>query len=111
MLGVLTRARLCENIATWFGAPSDAAFMVGVISGVGRLLSISPAAMAEQFPLAPQVVAALTEGNGRLGRVLRAVDAYENGEFGTFDLAGQYMDAVRWSTRALDASNRLAAAV
>jgi c-di-GMP-related signal transduction protein len=110
MLAVLTRARLCENVATWFGAPSDAAFMVGVISGVGALLSLSPASMSEQFPLAPQIVAALTDGTGRLGRVLRAVDSYENGEFGTFDLAGQYMDAVRWSTRALDTSNRLAAA-
>jgi len=110
MLGVLTRARLCENIATWFGAAPDTAFMAGVISGVGSLLSITPDAMAEQFPLAPAIVAALTEGAGRLGRVLRAVDAYENGEFGSFDLAGQYMDAVRWSTRAVDSSSRLAAA-
>ena len=110
MLGVLTRARLCENIATWFGAPPDAAFMAGVISGVGQLLKVTPESMAEQFPLAPALVAALTEGTGRLGRVLRAVDAYENGEFGSFDLAGQYMDAVRWSTRALDVSHRLAAA-
>ncbi|GIM96053.1 EAL and HDOD domain-containing protein [Paractinoplanes toevensis] len=110
MLAVLTRARLCENIATWFGASSDGAFMAGVISGVAHLLDIGPDQMAEQFPLAPAIVAALTEGTGRLGRVLRAVDAYEKGEFGTFDLAGQYMDAVRWSTRALAQSNRLAAA-
>jgi len=108
MLGVLTRGRLSENIADWFGASPDAAFMAGVISGVGRLLSVTPASMAEQFPLAPAIVAALTEGTGKLGLVLRAVDAYENGEFGTFDLAGQYMDAVRWSTRALD--NSMAAA-
>jgi c-di-GMP-related signal transduction protein len=110
MVGVLTRARLCENIATWFGAAPDAAFMAGVISGVGHLLAITPAAMSEQFPLAPQIVAALADGSGRLGQVLRAVDAYENGEFGTFDLAGQYMNAVRWSTRALDFSARLAVA-
>jgi EAL and modified HD-GYP domain-containing signal transduction protein len=110
MLEVLTRARLCENIADSLGAPPDAAFMAGVISGVGHLLSVAPAAMAEQFPLAPQVSAALTDGAGPLGQVLRAVDAYENGEFGTFDLASHYMDAVRWSTRALDASNRLATA-
>ncbi|GIF19624.1 EAL and modified HD-GYP domain-containing signal transduction protein [Actinoplanes tereljensis] len=110
MLAVLTRARLCENIATWFGASSDGAFMAGVISGVAHLLEIPPESMSEQFPLAPAIVAALTEGTGRLGRVLRAVDAYEKGEFGTFDLAGQYMDAVRWSTRALAQSNRLAAA-
>ena len=110
MLGVLTRARLCENVAAWFGAPPDAAFMAGVISGVAALLAIPSKAMAEQFPLAAEVVGALVEGEGRLGRVLQAVDAYERGEFGTFDLAGQYMDAVRWSTRTLDAAGRLASA-
>jgi EAL and modified HD-GYP domain-containing signal transduction protein len=107
MLGVLTRARLCENIASWFDAAPDAAFMAGVISGVGELLSVPPAAMADQFPLAPAIVEALTGGPGRLGEVLRAVDAYESGEFGTFDLAGEYMDAVCWSTRALDSASRL----
>ena len=110
MLGVLTRARLCENVAAWFGAPPDAAFMAGVISGVALLLAIPPKAMAEQFPLAPEVVGALVAGEGRLGRVLQAVDAYERGEFGTFDLAGQYMDAVRWSTRTLDSAARFAPA-
>ena len=110
MLGVLTRGRLAENIAAWFGAPPDAAFMAGVISGVGRLLAVTPTSMAEQFPLAPAIVEALTQGTGKLGHVLRAVDAYENGEFGTFDLAGQYMDAVRWSTRALESSHRMAVA-
>jgi c-di-GMP-related signal transduction protein len=110
MVGVLTRARLCENIATWFGAAPDTAFMAGVISGVGDLLSVEPALMVEQFPLAPAIVEALIEGAGKLGRVLRAVVAYEKGEFGSFDLAGQYMDAVRWSTRALDTSSKLAAA-
>jgi c-di-GMP-related signal transduction protein len=107
MLGVLTRARLCENVADWFGAQPDAAFMAGLISGVAAVLSIAPGVMADQFPLATQIAAALTEGAGRLGRVLQAVDAYERGEFGTCDLAGQYIDAVRWSTRALDATNRL----
>jgi EAL and modified HD-GYP domain-containing signal transduction protein len=106
MLGVLTRARLCENIADQFGVAPDEAFMAGVISGVGALLATTPEAMAEQFPLAPPIIAALTHGTGRLGQVLGAVDAYEKGELGTLDLAGQYMDAVRWSTRALDTSNR-----
>jgi c-di-GMP-related signal transduction protein len=109
MLGVLTRARLCENVAPWFGAPADEAFMAGIISGVASILAMPAQAMTEQFPLAPQIVAALVDGAGRLGDVLQAVDAYEGGEFGTFDLAGQYMDAVRWSTRALESASRTAA--
>jgi c-di-GMP-related signal transduction protein len=114
MLDVLTRARLCENVAGWFGAPSDAAFMAGVITGVAGVLGLPPATMADQFPLHPQVAAALIHGAGKLGQVLQAVDAYEHGKFSQLadecDLAGEYMDAVRWSTKALDASNRLAAA-
>jgi c-di-GMP-related signal transduction protein len=106
MLVVLTRARLCENVAAWFGAPPDAAFMAGVISGVAEVLGMPANVMADQFPLAPEVVSALVDGGGRLGRVLQAVDAYERGEFGTFALAGKYMDAVRWSTRALDTAQR-----
>jgi c-di-GMP-related signal transduction protein len=109
MLSVLTRARLCENVAPWFGAPADEAFMAGIISGVAAVLAAPPRTMTEQFPLAPQIVAALVDGAGRLGRVLQAVDSYERGEFGTFDLAGQYMDAVRWSTRALESANKQAA--
>jgi c-di-GMP-related signal transduction protein len=109
MLSVLTRARLCENVAPWFGAPADEAFMAGIISGVAAVLAAPPRTMTEQFPLAPQIVAALVDGAGRLGRVLQAVDSYERGELGTFDLAGQYMDAVRWSTRALESANKQAA--
>jgi c-di-GMP-related signal transduction protein len=111
MIGVLTRARLCENVAHWFGAAPEAAFMAGVITGVAEVLGIPPATMTDQFPLAPAVAAALTDGSGRLGQVLNTVDSYEKGMLvGSFDLAPQYMDAVRWSTRALDASNRVAAA-
>jgi EAL and modified HD-GYP domain-containing signal transduction protein len=80
--------------------------MAGVISGVAEVLGMPANVMADQFPLAPEVVSALVEGGGRLGRVLQAVDAYERGEFGTFALAGKYMDAVRWSTRALDTAQR-----
>jgi len=107
MLGVLTRARLCENVAPWFTADPESAFMAGVITGVAQLLGIPSGAMTDQFPLAPAVAAALTDGSGRLGQVLSAVDAYENGELSTFDLAPQYIAAVRWSTRTLDASTRL----
>ncbi len=110
MIGVLTRARLCENAASMFDAAADEAFMAGVISGVAAVLSIAPDTMVEQFPLAQEIADALTTGGGRLGQVLRAVDAYEQGEFGSFDLAGHYMEAVRWSTRALAAADKMGTA-
>ena len=84
MLGVLTRARLCENVAAWFGAPTGRGLHGRHDQRRRPSCSASrPSAMAEQFPLAPQIVAALADGTGPLGRVLQAVDAYEDGEFGT----------------------------
>jgi c-di-GMP-related signal transduction protein len=72
---------------------------------VAALLNLTHAAMAEQLPLAPEVSAALLHGAGRIGQVLRVVGAHENGELidlaGGRNLAGEYMDAMRWSTRAL----------
>jgi len=109
MLSLLTRGRMCENVAPRFGAPADEAFMAGIISGVAAVLAMPPGTMAEQFPLAPRLMAALVDGEGRLGEVLRTVDAYERGEVGSSDLAGQYMHAVRWSTRALSRAERVVA--
>lgn len=110
MSAALTRARLSENVAGALGAPGDAAFMTGLITGVADLLGLPHAAMAEQLPLSADIAAALTDGTGPLGAVLRVVDAYEKGRptgvpGGT--MAAQYMDAIRWSARALDATSRL----
>jgi c-di-GMP-related signal transduction protein len=107
MATALTRARLAENVARGVGAPPDAAFMAGLISGVAALLNVTPAAMAEQLPLAPEVSTALHHGTGDIGQVLGIVDAYESGDVdlaGAPDLAGEYMDAVAWSTRVLYAT-------
>lgn len=105
MTTTLARARLCENVAGAVGAPPDAAFMAGVVSGVAGLLGLTRTAMAEQLPLSAEIAAALSEGSGPLGQVLRTVDAYEDGDLAGIaaapDLAVHYMDAMRWSTRAL----------
>jgi EAL and modified HD-GYP domain-containing signal transduction protein len=108
MVTALTRARLAENVARSVGAPPDAAFMAGLISGVALLLNLTPAAMAEQLPLAPEVSAALLHGIGPIGHVLKVVDAYETGDLTDIadapGLAGDYIDAMRWSTRAVQAT-------
>jgi EAL and modified HD-GYP domain-containing signal transduction protein len=111
MVVALTRARLSENVADAVGAAPDAAFMAGLISGVADLLGLPHAAMVDQLPLSADIAAALTDGSGPLGRALRVVDAYENGEptgLGGRSMAGQYMDAIRWSARAVQATSRLA---
>jgi c-di-GMP-related signal transduction protein len=100
MIAALTRARFSENVARLLGAPSDAAFMAGLVSGVADLLGTPPAVLAEQLPLTADVSTALVDGAGPLGEVLRVVDAYDAGDVRGRDLAGQYMEAIRWSARA-----------
>jgi EAL and modified HD-GYP domain-containing signal transduction protein len=112
MTALLTRAKLCENVATLVGAPAEAAFMAGLISAVADLLGLQRAAMAQQLPLSADVAEALERGTGKLGQVLTVVDAYETGTLsdipGGRDLAAQYMQAVRWSTRSMRSASQLA---
>ncbi|WP_189080130.1 EAL and HDOD domain-containing protein [Mangrovihabitans endophyticus] len=108
MASALTRARLSQNLAVSMGAPADAAFMAGLITGVADLLGMPHADLAQQLPLSPEIAAALTRGAGPVGRVLRAVEAYETGALselsGSLDLAGQFIEAVRWSAHLIGAT-------
>jgi EAL and modified HD-GYP domain-containing signal transduction protein len=104
MIIALTRARLCESVAGPVGAAPEVAFMAGLIVGVAELLNLTPAAMAQQIPLTTDVAAALVDGAGPLGEVLRIVAAYESGERGALDLAACYMDAMLWATRTVRAT-------
>jgi c-di-GMP-related signal transduction protein len=104
MITTLTRARLCETVAASVAAAPEAAFMTGLITGVADLLNLTRRAMAEQIPLSADVSAALAEGSGRLGEVLRIVDGYERGETVGPDLATRYVEALRWSTSAVRAT-------
>ncbi|MFG1607572.1 EAL and HDOD domain-containing protein [Actinoplanes sp. NPDC049265] len=100
MVTALTRARLSENVARTVGASGDAAFMAGLVGGVAELLGTSSASLAAQLPLSAEVSGALVNGSGALGEVLRVVDAYDAGDAAGADLAGAYMEAIRWSARA-----------
>jgi c-di-GMP-related signal transduction protein len=96
---VLTRARLCETVAPSVGAAPEVGFMAGLIVGVAELLNLTPTAMAQQIPLTADAAAALVDGAGPLGEVLRIVAAYESGERVALDLAACYMDAMLWAAR------------
>ena len=113
MVSTLTRARLSEIVAATVGAPPDTAFMAGLITGVADLLGQTHAAMAGQLPLSADLIAALVDGTGPLGLVLRTVNAYEVGDLtdiaGDRPMAGRYLDAIRWSSRTVRAT-RLAPA-
>ncbi|WP_305783479.1 EAL and HDOD domain-containing protein [Symbioplanes lichenis] len=111
MADALTRARLCENVASAFGATPDAAFMAGLITAVAQMLGMSPASMAHQLPLTPEIESALERGAGPLGQVLRVVNAYERGDlsevaaaYAGHDLSGTVVAAMRWSAKAVAAT-------
>ncbi|MBB4754609.1 EAL and HDOD domain-containing protein [Actinoplanes lobatus] len=108
LLTALAQARLCESLAPRFGADPGAAFVAGLVTGMAGVMATTPAAMAEQLPLSAEVADAVIHGAGRLGQVLSTVQAYENGEWGTGDLAGLSLDAMRWSTLTLTAANAYA---
>ena len=112
LIATLTRARLCENLALMLGAVPDAAFIAGLITGVADLLNLTRATMAEQLPLAADIAEALVDGAGPLGEVLRVAAAYESGNLAGVgaacandNLVGLYIDAMRWSTRAVRATS------
>jgi EAL and modified HD-GYP domain-containing signal transduction protein len=109
LVGVVSRARMCQEVAERIGAPGAAAFTAGLLLGVADLLAVPVTALVERLPLAPDLADALTEGAGELGRVLTAVRAYERLEAPASgwpvpidQLAHAYLAATGWSTHVLE---------
>jgi EAL and modified HD-GYP domain-containing signal transduction protein len=75
----MTRARMCQTVAERIGLSADAAFSVGLLSGVAEMIGQSPADIVRQLPLSEETGAALADGAGRLGHVLTVVLDYEHG--------------------------------
>jgi c-di-GMP-related signal transduction protein len=109
LAGTLTRARLCQLVARHAGAPTDAAFTVGLLSGVAELVAEPIEDLVPRLPVTPDIAAALTGGKGRLGAVLALVRAYESSDLPALaasplsapELARAYLSAVGWSEAAL----------
>jgi c-di-GMP-related signal transduction protein len=109
LAGTLTRARLCQLIAQHAAIPADAAFTVGLLSGVAELLAEPIEELAPRLPVTPEISAALVDGSGRLGRVLTLAKAYEQSDLPALaeapmsaaELARAYLSAVGWSEGAL----------
>lgn len=105
LAGTLTRARLCQLIARHAGVPADAAFTVGLLSGVAELLAEPIEELAPRLPVTPEIAAALVDGSGRLGQVLALARAYERSDLPALaaapmsaaELARAYLSAVGWS--------------
>ena len=79
-----TRGRLMESLAEVLeaGNPalSDRAFMVGIMSLMPALVGQAMADIVRPLGLLPEVQAALCEGSGRLGHMLKLTEASEQGD-------------------------------
>jgi EAL and modified HD-GYP domain-containing signal transduction protein len=111
LFATMTRARMCQTVGQVMGLSGDAAFSVGLLSGVAELVGQSPADIVRQLPLSEEVGAALAEGAGRLGHVLTVVRDYENGDAegiaAVLDPAAAvnaYLTAVKWCNEAMAAA-------
>ena len=103
----LARARMCELISARL-APSlsGAAFTVGLVSALDLLLGAPMAEIVESLSLADELVGALTEREGLLGRILSDVLAWEMGGselrlrcgLSLGSLERSYLEALAWST-------------
>lgn len=76
----LQRARTCELIASFVGCERGEAYFVGLLSALGSMLNMPMAAIVEPLPLDAEIKSALLRRKGKLGVVLEAVSAYENGQ-------------------------------
>lgn len=112
------RGRLMESLA-WHEDPNgeqyhDYAFMTGMLSLVDVLLGFPRADVIDQLNLADEVRAALIDGSGRLGRLLKLVEMLETDERHAIDeplaalrlskaeLLRLEWNAMRWANQLLD---------
>jgi EAL and modified HD-GYP domain-containing signal transduction protein len=103
----MTRARMCELMATRL-APrlADAAFTVGLVSALDLLLAAPLPRILEKLVLADELVDALLNKGGLLGRVLADVVAWEMGGedlrlrcgLSLASLERSYLEALAWAT-------------
>jgi EAL and modified HD-GYP domain-containing signal transduction protein len=107
----MTRARMCELMATRL-APrlADAAFTVGLVSALDLLLAAPLPRILEKLVLADELVDALLNKGGLLGRVLADVVAWEMGGedlrlrcgLSLASLERSYLEALAWATEVCD---------
>lgn len=111
---LITRARMCQIVAERRAACGDAAFTVGMLSGISETLVEPVNQLVNRLPLSEMVGAALISGSGTLGAVLEQVLAYESGNptgHGPGDatpivMAAVHLAAVAWTTDNLSISSR-----
>jgi len=116
VMNSVVRARFCESLAEvgHLNAPRFDLFLLGMFSMVDALLGAPMEQALEDLPVTDAVRGALLYGEGRLGSVLRLVEAYERASWDEFQqlawdleldvarIPPLYVDAVQWMSNAFE---------
>jgi c-di-GMP phosphodiesterase len=111
-LTAMTRARMCELVATnsAAGQPAASAFIVGLLSLLDVLLEVPMDRILMRLELSDDVRGALLQRGGPLAQPLKLVEAYEGANWETAlgiasqsmvpedMLPGLYTDALHWAS-------------
>ncbi len=101
---MLIRGRMCEAVARQQDPGNKSAyFLAGTMSGLHLLLDTTQENLMKQLPVSDDIRAAILEGEGVIGKVLKNASHYEAGSWDDlseeidFDLyESAYMDGIRW---------------
>lgn len=101
---MLVRAKMCESLARRIDR-EEAAFTTGILSLVDAVVDQPLEEAMAQLPIAPEIAAAVIDGSGPLGRILRSVVDFEHGDLDAFSALGihpevvdeAYLGALAWA--------------
>ena len=105
----VARARMCQQVAERAAVAGEVAFTAGLLLGVAELLGSPVDDLLAGLPVAEELADALVRGAGPLGRVVRAVTAYDNADLPELfrlglpleGLGEAYLSATAWSREAM----------
>ncbi len=109
---LLVRGRMCELLAESSGmGQEDSAFMVGMISQLDVLLDVDMVSLLKQIPLEKSIKLAIARYQGDLGAMLKAVVAFEEGDWKAVEQSNlgkeffevAYRHSLHWADQAMEA--------
>lgn len=109
ILAGLTRAKMCELLASLYGNPEQASFfIVGLFSILEALLDHSLSKIVDMLPLNEEIISALINKEGQLGEALCCsiaceqceIDGIHFSDLKTSLIYDAYQEAMSWSRHA-----------
>ncbi|SFX31844.1 EAL and HDOD domain-containing protein [Marinospirillum alkaliphilum] len=79
MLMTLTRAAMCRKLSEGMHLDASSAFMLGMLSRMDAFMAMPMDKLLREIPLDPALASALLQREGDYGKLLKLVEAFENG--------------------------------